>query len=668
MEVRLHHASGSWTCKIALRFEMDSDGRPVETVREVPFGEPLTNPNDVEDALRRAQLAILNPSIRDPKVFLNLTPEEVQRGKEGTCPPGSDGQLSFSENLICLDIAGPQITDLAFLDLPGIIANSDQPRDIELIESMVKKYITGNCLILLTVTMRDDYQNQKAVLLANQADPEGKRTIGVLTKPDTLQNGEHASWLDLIEGRKHRLRSGFFVTKQPAPEDLKKNWSFEEARAAEKAYFRQAEPWNTLDHGLRGRLGTGNLTAFLSDHLGRLPSIREDLAASLSTVEASLDRLPAPPSSDPVAELHKRLGALRNSLDRLVAGAPDFERLIRAKVENDTSFRKDLDATEPLFIPFSEEATDEIDDWLIDNNAGLTASMLAKVKQGDSALELVLQTKCGLCMTLDAVQSHIQKHKSREVPLNTPYGAKSALMTDALKPWPRIVHACLEGLRGSVDEGVKALIDRHFGESSNAELSSMTLIAVSEVIDALFHDAKARLNAHLELETIPYTQSSSRFSQVRDDTLGKLKKARHPTKLPAVGSAGAQEVRNALAVLAQYGAPNLNAADAIGRLMGPDPYEESLEAMAQTTAYFFVAKERTIDLVPMIIDAVVIRSLPSAVSDKLLERLLCNGDRDEAARLMAERPDIAEQRAELNLRRSRLEEAKKVLSTFGRGL
>ena len=84
----------------------------------------------------------------------------------------------------------------------GIISNSDDKRDIELIEEMVKNSISGNTLILLTVTMKgeqtpsasipslksnfsdpvapptDDLQNQKAVLLAKEADPEGKRTIG----------------------------------------------------------------------------------------------------------------------------------------------------------------------------------------------------------------------------------------------------------------------------------------------------------------------------------------------------------------------------------------------------------------------------------------------------------------------------------------------------------
>lgn len=83
-------------------------------------------------------------------------------------------QLSFSTNLVCVDVSGP-VTDLAFLDLPvrlcspgfswhrltfrpaqGIISNADDTRDIELIETMVKNSISGNTLILLTVTMKGE--------------------------------------------------------------------------------------------------------------------------------------------------------------------------------------------------------------------------------------------------------------------------------------------------------------------------------------------------------------------------------------------------------------------------------------------------------------------------------------------------------------------------------
>lgn len=67
----------------------------------------------------------------------------------------------------------------------------------------------------------------------------------------------------------------------------------------------------------------------------------------------------------------------------------------------------------------------------------------------------------------------------------------------------------------------------------------------------------------------------------------------------------------------------------------------------------------------MIIDASVIRPLPHAISEALHQRLLSGGSQ-ELERLVAESPELAEQRAELNMRKKRLDDAKKVLFAYGR--
>lgn len=117
MEIRLRSSPGEWTCRVFLRFETDADGRAIESVREIPFGKAVKDPNAVEAILRRAQLAILNPHNADKKFFLELSDEQVAQAKRDPVGAGFAKQLSFSTNLICIDVTGP-VTDLAFLDLP----------------------------------------------------------------------------------------------------------------------------------------------------------------------------------------------------------------------------------------------------------------------------------------------------------------------------------------------------------------------------------------------------------------------------------------------------------------------------------------------------------------------------------------------------------------------
>ena len=107
MECRLQHAS-TWSCKIVLRFHYDSAGRQLSDLREVEFGPTLYNKKEVEKMLRRAQRAILRPGV-PPHKFLDDSDEGV---------PGYDA-LTFSANCVCVRVAGPNVPDLYFYDLPG---------------------------------------------------------------------------------------------------------------------------------------------------------------------------------------------------------------------------------------------------------------------------------------------------------------------------------------------------------------------------------------------------------------------------------------------------------------------------------------------------------------------------------------------------------------------
>ena len=130
----------------------------------------------------------------------------------------------------------------------------------------------------------DDIENQNAAFLAKQLDKEGHRTVGtlkcirlssvqrhnknapsgVLTKPDALQEGEEKGWLDIIEGRRHPLTLGYFVTKQPAPKDVEDKISHQDARKAERDFFDNHSVWSKCTDEIRSRMGTACLGMTLS--------------------------------------------------------------------------------------------------------------------------------------------------------------------------------------------------------------------------------------------------------------------------------------------------------------------------------------------------------------------------------------------------------------------
>lgn len=106
-ECHLSSSEGIWRAQVSIRRAVDNYGNLLQRPIIKRFGDVITSKYDVEDRIKRAQLAILNPNTRDEDFLtVNLPFSEVN-------------ELRFSKNSIILDISGPGVDDLAFVDLPG---------------------------------------------------------------------------------------------------------------------------------------------------------------------------------------------------------------------------------------------------------------------------------------------------------------------------------------------------------------------------------------------------------------------------------------------------------------------------------------------------------------------------------------------------------------------
>ena len=118
----------------------------------------------------------------------------------------------------------------------------------------------------------EDFQNQAGVTLAREADPKGKRTLGVLTKPDRIEHGTFGLWRPVLEGLEYKLLHGYYVVKNPGPNQLG-TWSHEQARQDEEAFFHE-QPWESLSSSIRARLGSTSLGNRLSTLLEQIIKAR----------------------------------------------------------------------------------------------------------------------------------------------------------------------------------------------------------------------------------------------------------------------------------------------------------------------------------------------------------------------------------------------------------
>lgn len=110
-----------------------------------------------------------------------------------------------------LFIYSPNVPDLALVDLPGYIAitNKNQPSELRnRIVELCDKYIDperGN--IILAVSASDvDLANSEALRASRQVDPNGQRTIGVMTKVDLVAP---SSVLSILDNEDYPLQLGY---------------------------------------------------------------------------------------------------------------------------------------------------------------------------------------------------------------------------------------------------------------------------------------------------------------------------------------------------------------------------------------------------------------------------------------------------------------------------
>lgn len=140
---------------------------------------------------------------------------------------------------INLRIYSPNVLTLTLVDLPGLtkVPVGDQPRDIErLIRDMVLKQISKpNAIILAVTAANQDLANSDGLKLAREVDPEGQRTIGVLTKVDLMDEGTDV--VDILAGRVIPLRLGYVPVVNRGQRDIENKRAISYALEHEKNFF-----------------------------------------------------------------------------------------------------------------------------------------------------------------------------------------------------------------------------------------------------------------------------------------------------------------------------------------------------------------------------------------------------------------------------------------------
>ncbi|KAL9414610.1 hypothetical protein AB3S75_042969 [Citrus x aurantiifolia] len=178
---------------------------------------------------------------------------EIRREIQAQTDKEAGGNKGVSDKQIRLKIFSPHVLDITLVDLPGI------------------------------TKVPVDLANSDALQIAGIADPDGYRTIGIITKLDIMDRGTDAR--NLLLGKVIPLRLGYVGVVNRSQEDIMFNRSIKDALVAEEKFFRSRPVYN----GLADRCGVPQLAKKLNQILVQhikaiLPGLKSRISSALVSV------------------------------------------------------------------------------------------------------------------------------------------------------------------------------------------------------------------------------------------------------------------------------------------------------------------------------------------------------------------------------------------------
>ncbi|KAK4042400.1 hypothetical protein C8A01DRAFT_33471 [Parachaetomium inaequale] len=245
----------------------------------------------------------------------------------------------FSEDVLKIEICGPAVDYLTVIDVPGIFrtptAGVTTKEDMVMVRNMVRWYIQDSRTVILAVLPSNiDISNQEILTMAEEYDPNGERTLGILTKPDLVtEPSAKASVCNIVRGKKKQLTLGYYLVRSRGADQCDAEFGRRED------LFKEA-PWNALPSE---RVGVRALKARLAELLGHMarrefPKLRKDISDMLQSAERERNSLG--PSRKDEHEQRRFLSSIagqfqnrvRQALEAQYAGDSAFENSIELRL------------------------------------------------------------------------------------------------------------------------------------------------------------------------------------------------------------------------------------------------------------------------------------------------------------------------------------------------
>ncbi|ELP95132.1 dynamin, putative [Entamoeba invadens IP1] len=215
--------------------------------------------------------------------------DEIAAETARTCPG-----RNVSSTPIRLRIHSPNVVDLTLVDLPGLVKVSVVGQAKELVKDlrdMVYQYAAPeNALILAVTSGNVDIANSDALHVAKEVDPDGERTIGVLTKLDLEDKGTNS--MDVLMGRVYPLKLGYIGVVNRSQQDINNGMDVQTSLKNERKYFEDHPVYCSIADRMGTEYLVNKLNTLLLQHIQKcLPTLRSQINESFEKARKRYDEI-----------------------------------------------------------------------------------------------------------------------------------------------------------------------------------------------------------------------------------------------------------------------------------------------------------------------------------------------------------------------------------------
>jgi len=612
-----------WMADISLRMVYDdADNIKRVSPATIPI-QKLTNPADLGAALEEAQALVLNP-----RAFLDhkWPGGRDQARTEIRMRQVESWELKFTRNVIQVSLAGKSFQNLIVTDLPGLIQATESKEDeryIDLIQELCENYCKSkNTVIIACFCCNDDMENQAVHKLARDMDVGGMRTVGVLTKPDLIQEGNEELWFRVFQNKKYPLAKGYYVVRCRTQLEMDRDLP---ADQVEEEFFDMHEIGRKFSLFSSDRCTTDNLRKSLGGLLKhkideQLPNLHEQLVEKYEENIQALEQMG--PALSGELEVRRLLVNCCSSLSKKLEDCVLVSRFNEPPVVSEESIWHKIEdlfmytyhrilGTKPLFcngeemLPGIEEEGMGFD---VACDVGYEATAAAPGKNPITA---------GCHVQIEEIRKRIEECRGRNLKVaGSPpaYSVAIEMLRKTTQSWERFalenLETVLELMTTAVRQHAEEVLREYPGLHQKIVDYLLTLLAEIAV------RTHQQVAFFMEMESQhPFTVNAHYLdSQVTKATINLRKKMGKFS----VNNLDEYQQRQLASLIAEGGGDMtlMWVADRTGR-----GENELVSAMAIAQSYFKVAHKRFADNLLMTVDHMMLRGFANRVEQHLLDRL-----------------------------------------------